>query len=96
MKEINWKNIQEYYDNNHTWKDIKNEFNISYNKLSNASKNGFFKTRSKTEANKLANIKSPRKLSKETKEKISKSRIKYLKEDQAILKNILIKFLKVN
>jgi very-short-patch-repair endonuclease len=28
-KEINWKEIQKFYDNNHTWKDINETFKIS-------------------------------------------------------------------
>ena len=77
---IDWIEIQKYYNNNHTWRDIIIQFKISSEKLLKASKNGFFKSRSKSDANKLGNIKNPRTLSEETKKKISESRIKYLKE----------------
>jgi len=81
MEDINWEKIQEYYDDNHTWKDIQVNFNISSYMINKASKNKKLKIRSRSEANKLANIKSPRKLSDETKKKISESRKKYLMEN---------------
>jgi very-short-patch-repair endonuclease len=77
----NWKLIQEYYDDNHTWRDIVKNFKIDDRKLTEAIKEGKFKTRSKKEATKLAHIKSPRKLTEESKRKISKARIKYLMEN---------------
>ena len=80
-KEINWKEIQKFYDNNHTWKDIQKEFNISITTISKNSKNGNFKSRNKSESMKLSNKLYPRKLTEETKNKISKSRIRFLKEN---------------
>jgi very-short-patch-repair endonuclease len=80
MKDINWLEIQKYYNNNHTWNDIINEFNISNNTIYKATKTGKLKTRTRSEANVVANIKNTKVLSNETKEKISKSRKKYLKE----------------
>lgn len=74
MKDINWVEIQKYYDNNHTWNDIINEFSISNNTINKATKNGKLKTRTRSEANVVANIKNTKVLSNETKEKISKSR----------------------
>jgi len=77
----NWKEIQMYYDNNNFWLDVIKKFNISDNILCKGSKKGLFNTRNKSETMKLSNKLNPRKLSEETKKKISKSRIKYLKEN---------------
>ena len=81
MKNVNWDNIQIFYNDNHTWKDIIKEFNISSNSIAIAVKKNKLKTRSISESNILANIKNPRKLSEETKKKISDGRKKYLIEN---------------
>ncbi len=78
--ERNWVEIQKYYDNNHTWRDIVEIFKISSKTLSKAIKNNLIKTRTISEANIVANIKNTKTLSEETKNKISISRKKYLKE----------------
>jgi len=80
MKNINWIEVQNYYNDNHTWNDIIKEFNISSNTINKAVKNEKLKMRSKSDANKIASIKFPKKLTEETKKKISESRKKYLKE----------------
>lgn len=81
MKNINWNKIQKFYDANHTWKDIINEFGISNETVNKAVKSGKLKLRDKKTAGILANKKYPRKkLTDEIKKKISDSRIKYLKE----------------
>lgn len=77
----NWEEIQKFYDDNHTWRDVIKEFKMSNETLMKAVSNNIFKTRTKTNANILANIKSPRKHSQKTKNKISKSRIEYLKNN---------------
>jgi very-short-patch-repair endonuclease len=43
--DYNWKVIQDYYDNNHTWKDVLNEYKIPNTALQKARKSGLFKTR---------------------------------------------------
>lgn len=78
---LNWKEIQNYYDDNHTWRDLKTKFKITDYIIIKAKKAGNFKSRSKSEANKLGYEKYPRTLSEETKKKISKSRIKYLEDN---------------
>jgi len=78
--EVNWEEVQEYYDNNKMWDEILKEFNINNYCLSKAVKEGLFKTRSTSESSKISNKLRPKKLSEETKKKISESRIKYLKE----------------
>jgi very-short-patch-repair endonuclease len=81
IEDINWKEVQSYYDNNKTWRDIKDIFNISNNIISKAKKMGLLVTRDKSKAAILSFKKKPRKLSEETKKKISESRKKYLLEN---------------
>lgn len=80
IENVNWKEVQNFYDNNNSWRDIEIEFKISDGTISNAKKKGLFVSRTKSDGMKVANKKNPRKLSEETKNKISKSRTKYLKE----------------
>lgn len=80
MEELNWQEIQKYYDDNHTWKDVSLFFKISENNINNAKKLGLFISRTKSESNKIFMKMFPQKHSEETKKKISESRIKYLKE----------------
>ena len=81
FNDINWNDIQDYYDNNKTWDDVINEYNISYNILNKALKLSFIKSRTRSNASTLSQKLKPRKVSDETKKKISESRIKYLKEN---------------
>jgi len=81
MNKLNWQDIQKFYDNNHTWRDIVKKYNITYYIIIKAQKLGKFKTRNKSDAGIISNKKFPRKVSEETKQKISKGRIKYLKEN---------------
>jgi len=76
----NWEEIQKYYDDNHTWRDVIENFKMSDKTLSKYIKKGLFKTRTRSEANSLSYKKKPRTLSNETKNKISIGRTKYLKE----------------
>lgn len=77
----NWKQIQKYYDNNHTYQDVIEKFGCSESTIHRAVKKGKLKPRNKSDANKLALQKNPRKHSKETKKKISKSRKKFIIEN---------------
>jgi very-short-patch-repair endonuclease len=81
IENINWEEIQLFYNDNKTWRDIKCNFNLSDGIISKAKKLGLFKSRSKSEANIISNKIKPRKLSEETKKKISESRKKYLQEN---------------
>lgn len=80
MKNINWKEIQEYYNDDHTWRDITENFHVSMRTLTKAKQTGKFISRNQSEAISLSLKLNPRKLSEETKKKISNSRIKYLKK----------------
>jgi very-short-patch-repair endonuclease len=75
-----WNEIQKYYDDNHTWRDIIKHFKMSNETLIKAIKNNLLIIRTKSDANVTANIKKTRILSDKTKQKISESRKKYLKE----------------
>jgi very-short-patch-repair endonuclease len=81
LEKYNWVEIQDFYNLGNTWVDVLKHFKISSSGLSFGIKSGLFKTRSKSDANKLSHIKNPRTLSSETKLKISESRIKFLKEN---------------
>ena len=79
-KRKDWSEIQKYYDEGHSEPDVVKKFKISSRTLYYAKKHGYFTYRSRSEAAKLAYAKKPRKHTQETKDKISKSRIKYLEE----------------
>jgi very-short-patch-repair endonuclease len=81
LEKYNWIDIQKFYDDGNSWAEVVIRFNITSSGLDFGLKSGVFKTRSKSDANKLAHLKKPRKLSSETKLKISESRIKFLKEN---------------
>ena len=55
QSEYDWDAIQKYYDDNHTWKDVLNEFHISNVFLAKSKKTGLFKTRTIGESLKIAN-----------------------------------------
>lgn len=78
-----WKKIQEYYDNDGTYRSITEKFKVSSTLIAKAVKRGDLKTRNGSDAVKLARKKFPDnyKMSEETKKKISISRTKYLKEN---------------
>lgn len=81
MKDINWKEIQEFYNDNHTWFDITKHYKLTGYTIMKGIKLGLLKLRSKSDANKLAHVKNPQKHTEETKKKISEIRIKYLQEN---------------
>lgn len=79
MKNKNiWSEIQEYYNDNHSLRDVCKNFNVSMGYLTYATRKNKLKTRTTSEANKLSHKKTPRKLSENTKIKISIARKKYL------------------
>ena len=76
-----WKAIQKYHDDGHTQQEMIAAFCISASSVFRAAQRGDLKLRSVSEANKLSYKKHPRKHSEETKKKISKIRIEYLKNN---------------
>ena len=45
FSKLNWSEIQKYYDENRTWTDILNKYDLTTYALVNAVKKGLFKTR---------------------------------------------------
>lgn len=80
MKNINWDDVQKYYDDNHFWVDVLLKFDMCSDTLANAVKRGDFKTRGRVKSGVLKSELNPRNHSEETKKKISDARKKYLLE----------------
>lgn len=78
-KNYNWKEIQNYYDEGHSWNDLIKEFSINIAAITYAKKNNLFKSRTSGES--ISISQKGRKHSEETRKKISEGRIKYLKEN---------------
>ena len=81
FKKHNWDEIQDFYNSGHKWKEILKKFKISNKGLTLAIKNGWFKTRGRSESMKILLKNNPRKHTDETKRKISEIRKKYLEEN---------------
>jgi very-short-patch-repair endonuclease len=81
MENINWELVQKYYDEGNPLKPTAKHFGISEGSITYRVERGLFKTRTPSEASKLSSKLNPRKLSQDTKDKISKSRKKYLIEN---------------
>ena len=81
IKDLNWKEIQKYYDDNHTWREVSEKFEISEGNIGNAKKKGLFISRTISEGTKLSMKLNPRNHTDESKKKISESRKKYLIEN---------------
>lgn len=82
MREYNWKEIQEKYNSGMSWRDLIKEYGFSWSAFTKYSKLGIIVSRTKSDSLKLAHEKKPEKYihTEETKQKISISRSKYLKE----------------
>lgn len=79
-----FEDVQKYYNDSHSWRDVISEFKISWNGIIKSIKLGYLATRTSAQTSELrgSNISNPnRKHTEETKRKISKSRIKYLEEN---------------
>lgn len=55
----NWKEIQTYYDDGHTYKDITKKFGASSDSIRKAGIRGDFKARTTSDALKQFNVKNP-------------------------------------
>ncbi len=82
-KQYNIQEIQNDYDqNNFSWRDLQNKYGVSCHLLIKWQRSGLFNSRNRLEGIILYNkFHAGRAHSPETKEKISKSRIKYLQEN---------------
>lgn len=77
----NWKEIQETYNTGKTWREIRNIFGVSMSSIRKAISRGDFISRNRSDATKLSQQLSPRTHTQETKDKISKARLKFLSEN---------------
>jgi very-short-patch-repair endonuclease/transposase-like protein len=75
------ESMQKFYDDGNTVSEVSKTFGISERQLYKLSKKGILKFRSSSERLKLILRNNPRKHTEESKKKISRSRIKYLKEN---------------
>jgi very-short-patch-repair endonuclease/transposase len=74
MKNINWNEVQKYYDMGHSQKDLCKKFKLCFNSISRAVSNGDFKSRTKKEAAILSNkYRKGKPLSASTRKKLSDS-----------------------
>jgi len=87
MKNINyinydWSEVQKYYDDGHYWNEVSEKFRISIKTIKKYRNNGYLIDRDTEEQRKLLNrTKKVFKHKNETKERISISRKKYLKDN---------------
>ena len=78
----NWKEIQKYYNEGHSWKEITKKFFCYSSSIVMAIKRGDFISHTVSDASKLARIRYPEKFlhSEETKRKLSEIRKKFLRD----------------
>ena len=69
---LNWEEIQKFYDDKHTFRDVQEKYNFSSNILAKYIKMGLLKTRSSWETSRIIGNYDNLKRSEETREKISK------------------------
>lgn len=82
MRKYDWNKIQEFYNKNHTWREVKKEFGVASASIHKAVKRGDLKLRNKSEASHISHKKfGIRKHTEETKKKISEKRIQFLIEN---------------
>jgi len=76
----NWSEIQDFYDKGRTWREVRSVFGVTMGALAKASKRGDFIPRNNSQAAKLSRVRGNRPAlhTKETKEKISQARVRYL------------------
>jgi hypothetical protein len=67
----NWKEIQEFYDDKHTFRDVQEKYKISSHSLAKCIKLGYLKTRSSSETAKLRGTVKPPLMTPEMREKVS-------------------------
>jgi predicted DNA-binding protein YlxM (UPF0122 family) len=78
----NWKELQKYYNEGHTWAELTKKFGVSLDAIHKAVKRGDFVSRNASEARILSHsLNGSLKHSEETKQKISESRTRYLREN---------------
>lgn len=81
LDSYNWQEIQLFYDQEHTWREVCNKFKVGFNMLSLAAKQGLFISRNTKTANALVWKRKKykgRRHTPESKKKISDARKAYL------------------
>jgi hypothetical protein len=73
VDQFNWNEIQNFYNQNNTYADICNKWNINTTLVANAIKKGLLKTRLRSETARIRGKYINRKLSETTKQKLSQS-----------------------
>lgn len=81
IEERNWEEIQAYYNEGNSSKDLIEKYKLSHAIINKAAKLGYFKLRSRSEATKLRHEKYPLVHSDEWKENMSRIRRKYLSDN---------------
>ena len=82
IDDINWEEVQKFYDEGNFWKDIMYKFGFTSTLICYVIKLGLLKMRSKSESLKISKLKNPpHKHTQETKDKISKHRKEYLRNN---------------
>ena len=69
---LNWEEIQKFYDDNHTFKDVQLKYKFSAAALAKCVKSGLFKSRSAEETMRLRGTNKVPVMNQELKDKISK------------------------
>lgn len=72
LASLNWKEIQAYYNDNHSFRDVQKQYNLSSHRLARYVKEGYLKTRSSHETMKLRGTRKTPVMTPEMKEKVSK------------------------
>lgn len=73
ISDLNWSEIQSFYNDNHSYKDVCEKYNLSTSTVANAIKKGLFKTRSRCETARLKGRYENKIVSEETRAKLSQS-----------------------
>lgn len=81
IEERNWKEIQEYYDEGNSSRDLIKKYKLNHSVINKASKLGYLKLRNRSEATKLRYKKYPLIHTAEWKSNMSKVRRDYLKSN---------------
>jgi hypothetical protein len=72
LESLNWEEIQAFYDDNHSFRDVQKKYNLPSNRLTRYIKEGYLKTRSAKETSKLRGTNKPPVMTPEMREKVSK------------------------
>lgn len=80
-QKINWKDVQDFYDQNNSYREIRKKFGYSHATIARAVKRGDFIPRTRSDSVKLSRKLKPQIMTQETKDKISVGRKRFLEEN---------------